>query len=107
VFEIWSLAFLADDPARERVTAPIVLPYDSPDFPEIPRQDYENLPRQQRGLHAVGFDYMRLSKDAEGLISNYNRLIDGYLAGLDPARLAKAQHLTNDGFEHPIVDIGF
>ncbi|WGM47522.1 Carnitine monooxygenase oxygenase subunit [Brevundimonas sp. NIBR10] len=107
LFEIWSLAFLPDDPAREPVKAPIVLPYDSTDFPEIPRQDYENLPRQQRGLHAVGFDYMRLSKDAEGLISNYNRLIDGYLAELDPAKLAKAQHLTNDGFEHPIVDIGF
>ena len=107
VFEIWSLAFLPDDPARAPIKAPIVLPFDSLEFPEIPRQDYDNLPRQQKGLHAIGFDYMRLSKDAEGLISNYQRLIDGYLAGLDPAKLAKAQNLVNDGFEHPIVDIGF
>ena len=105
IFEICSLAFLPDD--APRVTEPTVLPYDSEAFPEIPRQDYDNLPRQQRGLHATGFDYMRLSKDAEGLISNYQRLLDGYIAGLDPKKLAAAQPLINDGFEHPIVDIGF
>jgi len=107
LFEIWSLAFVDDDDTRERVKAPIVLPHDSQDFPEIPRQDYDNLPLQQKGLHGGKFDYMRLSKDAEGLISNYQRLIDGYLAGIDPHKLAKAQHIVNDGFEHPIADIGF
>lgn len=106
-FEIWSLAFLPDDGSHERVRAPVVLPHDSPEFPEIPRQDYDNLPLQQLGLHAAGFDYMRLSKQAEGLISNYQRLIDGYLAGLDPEKLAAAQHVVNDGFEHPIAELGF
>lgn len=107
LFEIWSLAFLPDDQGRERVVEPVVLPHDSADFPEIPRQDYSNLPRQQRGLHAGRFEYMRLSKKVEGLISNYQRLIDGYLAGLDHDRLTRASQLVNNGFETPIIDIGF
>ncbi|HEX7876776.1 MAG TPA: aromatic ring-hydroxylating dioxygenase subunit alpha [Sphingobium sp.] len=107
LFEIWSLAFEPVKEGSEPIKTPTVLPYDSKEFPEIPQQDYGNLPIQQLGLHAGKFDYMRLSHVAEGLLSNYQRLIDGYLAGIDPAKLAKAQHAVNDGFEHPIVDIGF
>ena len=106
-FEIWSLAPMAEDDPRPRVTEPTVLPHDSKDFPEIPRQDYDNLPIQQLGLHNGGFDYMRLSHMKEGLISNYHRLIDGYLAGLEPEKLARAQNVVNSGFEAPILDIGF
>jgi phenylpropionate dioxygenase-like ring-hydroxylating dioxygenase large terminal subunit len=105
LFEIWSLAFLPDDEQRERPDGPTMLPYDSEDFPEIPKQDYSNLPRQQLGLHAQGFDFMRLSRDFEGLISNYQRLIDGYIGGVDPGKLAKAQQLVNDGYDHAIVDL--
>ena len=76
---------VADPVPRGRGTdaaeEPVVLPYDSDEFPPIPRQDYSNIPRQQVGLHAGGFEFMRLSKDVEGLISNYQRLIDGYLDG--------------------------
>lgn len=107
LFEIWSLAFVSEDEPRERITEPTILPHDSKDFPEIPQQDYSNLPLQQLGLHAGKFEYMRLSRDAEGLIGNYQRLIDGYLAGLTPDKLARAQHVVNDGFEHPVADIGF
>lgn len=107
LFEIWSLAPIAEDDARPRVTEPTVLPYDSEDFPEIPRQDYSNLPLQQLGLHAGGFDEMRLSHQKEGMISNYQRLIDGYLAGLAPEKLARASAIVNSGFDAPILDIGF
>jgi hypothetical protein len=106
LFEIWSLAPMAEDDPRPRVTEPTVLPYNSTDFPEIPQQDYSNLPLQQLGLHAGGFEYMRLSGKEEGLISNYQRLIDGYLAGLDPEKLAKAQQIVNSGFNSPIRDLG-
>ena len=41
------------------------------------------------------------------MISNYQRLIDGYIAGLDPQLLAKASAIVNCGFEAPIQDIGF
>lgn len=107
LFEIWSLAPMAEDDPRPRVTEPIFLPYDSKDFPEIPQQDYANLPLQQKGLHNFGFDYMRLSNQREGMISNYHRLIDGYLAGVSKEKLGKAAHVVNTGFDAPIQDIGF
>ena len=50
---------------------------------------------------------MRLSKDFEGMISNYHRLIDGYIAGRDKAALAEASRRVNCGFDSPIVDLGF
>lgn len=106
-FEIWSLAPMAEDDPRPRVTEPIILPYDSTEFPEIPQQDYSNLPIQQKGLHAVGFDAMRLSREKEGMISNYQRLIDGYIAGVAPQKLAEASAIVNSGFDAPIKPIGF
>jgi hypothetical protein len=39
------------------------------------------------------------------MISNYNRLIDGYLAGLDGARLVSAVHKVNGMIEQPIQDL--
>ena len=107
LFEIWSLVLRPEGEAFDTPLQPTMLPYDSTEFPEIPQQDYSNLPLQQLGLHAGGFEYMRLSKDNEGMISNYQRLIDGYIAGLDPVRLAKASQIVNAGFEGPIADIGF
>ncbi len=106
-FEIWSLVLRPEGEAYDTPKQPTILPHDSPDFPEIPRQDYSNLPLQQLGLHAGGFEFMRLGKDNEGMISNYQRLIDGYLAGLPADKLAKASQIVNAGFEGPIADIGF
>jgi hypothetical protein len=63
---------------------------DDPRWPPIPAQDFSNLPRQQKGLHARGFEYMRLSERAEGHISNFERTIDGFLAGLPYERLLPA-----------------
>ena len=73
----------------------------------IPRQDYSNIPIQQRGMHSAGFDDMRLSKDREGLISNYHRLIDGFIAGVDKATLAAACQKLGYNFDGPIHDLGF
>ena len=55
---------------------------------------------------------MRIAKgtgvwDGEGLISNYQRVLDGFLAGLDHKTLAKAQNVSNSGFDAGILDIGF
>ena len=110
LFEIWSLVIRPDSEPFDTPTEPTMLPYNSQDFPEIPRQDYSNLPIQQLGLHNL--DYMRIGKglnggDSEGLISNYQRVIDGFLAGLDKETLRKAQNVANSGFQSPIRDIGF
>jgi hypothetical protein len=86
---------------------PTMLPFDSQDFPMIPRQDYSNIPIQQKGLHSEGLDVLRLSKDREGLISNYQRLIDGYIAGAPLEKLAAMRtRMLGGNFDGPILDLG-
>jgi phenylpropionate dioxygenase-like ring-hydroxylating dioxygenase large terminal subunit len=102
-FEIWSLTTYAEEP--DPVMEPTVLPYNSPEFPQIPRQDYSNIPIQQAGMHAQGFEFMRLSKDVEGMISNYQRIIDGYLKGLPVEKLNAAIHELRLNFDGPIKDL--
>ncbi len=106
-FELWSLTHVAEGTEHETVMEPTILPYNSQDFPPIPRQDYANIPIQQKGLHATGFEFMRLSKDIEGLISNYNRIIDGHLKGVPSEKLASATHLLGGNFDGKILDLGF
>ena len=106
-FEIWSLTMFPEGEEPAPPMEPTVLPYNSQDFPPIPRQDYSNIPIQQKGLHADGFEYMRLSKDVEGLISNYQRIIDGYIAGVPPQKLAEANHLLGGNFDGKIFELGF
>jgi hypothetical protein len=41
------------------------------------------------------------------LISNYQRLLDGYLSGVEEEKLAAASRITSAGLDWPIEDIGF
>ncbi len=107
LFELWSLTHFPEGQAPVPVMEPVMLPCDSQHFPPIPRQDYENIPLQQRGLHAEGFDFMRLSRDIEGLISAYQQLIDGYLQNADPKRLIQGMNMLGGAFDAPIRNLGF
>ncbi|MCK9541649.1 MAG: aromatic ring-hydroxylating dioxygenase subunit alpha [Novosphingobium sp.] len=107
LFEIWSLTRYPRGEEPAPIMEPTVLPYDSEDFPLIPRQDYANIPLQQRGLHSDGFEYMRLSRQVEGLISNYQRTIDGYLAGRPDSQIVAAIKKLTGTFDDRIVDLGF
>jgi hypothetical protein len=108
LMEIWSLTREGADEQRDRPTPPEVWEHDDPRWPPIPAQDFSNIPRQQRGLHARGFEYMRLSAELEGHISNFERTIDGYLAGLDQDELLPALGEVNVyPFDRPIVKLGF
>ncbi|MCW1428992.1 aromatic ring-hydroxylating oxygenase subunit alpha [Novosphingobium sp. JCM 18896] len=106
LFELWSLTHYPEGQEPEVPREPVMLPFDSPDFPMIPRQDYANIPIQQKGLHSQGLDVVRLSQDREGLISNYQRLIDGYIAGVSGERLAAANRKLGGNFDGPILDLG-
>ena len=64
--EIWSLARFPEGHEPARPTPPEVWECDDPRWPPIPAQDFSNLPRQQKGLHAKGFEYMRLSERTRG-----------------------------------------
>ena len=94
-------------PLHGQADTPEPMAPDDPRWPPIPAQDFSNLPRQQKGLHSKGFDYMRLSDQIEGLISNFERVIDGFLAGLPYDALVPAIQKTNTTIDVPIADLGF
>ncbi len=105
LFEIWSLTMYPEGADYSPPLEPTMLPFDSPEFPPIPKQDYSNIPIQQKGMHAKGFDFMRLSKTNEGMISNYERIIDGYIAGVPQAKLTRAVNQLGGNFDGPILDL--
>ncbi len=106
LMEIWSLTRYPEGTEPERPTPPEVWACDDPRWPPIPAQDFANLPRQQQGLHAAGLEYMRLSERAEGHLANFERTLDGFLAGLSYDELAGALRSVNvNPLEMPIVDL--
>jgi phenylpropionate dioxygenase-like ring-hydroxylating dioxygenase large terminal subunit len=108
LMEIWSLTRTHAGEDRGVPAAPEAWAHDDPRWPTIPAQDFSNIPRQQRGLHARGFEYLRLSAGLEGHISNFERTIDGYLAGHPSKELLPAVQAINVyPFDRPIVDLGF
>jgi phenylpropionate dioxygenase-like ring-hydroxylating dioxygenase large terminal subunit len=107
LFELWSLTRYPPGQEPPAPPEPIPMALDDPRVPPIPAQDYSNLPRQQRGLHAQGFEYMRLSGWVEGMIGNYHRLIDGYLAGLSYEQLVPAIHQVIGPIDSESREIGF
>jgi phenylpropionate dioxygenase-like ring-hydroxylating dioxygenase large terminal subunit len=108
MMEIWSLTRFPEGREPVPPTPPAMWECDDPRWPPIPAQDFSNLPRQQRGLHAKGFEYMRLSEQMEGGISNFERTVDGFLAGLPYEKLLPALQAINlNPLEQPIADLGF
>jgi phenylpropionate dioxygenase-like ring-hydroxylating dioxygenase large terminal subunit len=107
LMEIWSLTRFPEGNEPGKPTPPERWESDDPRWPPIPAQDFSNLPRQQKGLHARGFEYMRLSERNEGALSNFERTIDGFLAGLPYEKLLPALRAINvNPLERPIVDLG-
>jgi phenylpropionate dioxygenase-like ring-hydroxylating dioxygenase large terminal subunit len=107
LMEVWSLTRFPEGEARPKPTPPEVWEYDDPRVPPIPTQDFSNLPKQQRGLHQRGFEYLRISPEVEGHLSNFERAIDGFLAGLPYEQLLKAlQQINLNPLERPVVDLG-
>ena len=108
LMEIWSLARLPEGQEPHNPAPPEAWDPDDPRWPAIPAQDFSNLPRQQRGLHARGFEYMRLSAGLEGHIANCQRVVDAYLAGVPSDRLLPALHEVNCyPFDRPAADLDF
>ena len=108
LMEVWSLTRYPDgsEPTSKPKAPTPKVPGD-PTWPPIPGQDFSNIPKQQRGLHNRGFEYMRLAQNIEGLISNFERVVDGFLAGLPYEQLVPAIRKTNTTIDVPLVDLGF
>ena len=107
LMEIWSLTRWPEGEGRPVPEPPEPWECDDPRWPPIPAQDFSNLPRQQRGLHARGFEYMRLSGQMEGHVSNFERTVDAFLDGRPHDALLPALHAVNVyPFDRPILDLG-
>ena len=108
LMEIWALSRFPEGEEPETPPVPEAWEYDDPRWPPIPAQDFSNLPKQQRGLHSKSFEFMRLAERTEGHISNYQRVIDGFLAGLPYDRLLPTLEKINvNPLDMPVVEIGF
>lgn len=107
LFEEGSLILYPEDAQPPRPIPAERVALDDPRLPPITQQDFANIPRQQEGLHAPGFRFMRLSNAIEGLISNYQRLLDGFIGGVEENKLAAASQIASAGLDWPIEDIGF
>ena len=107
LFELWSLTRYPPGEEPPPPPKPIPMAPDDPRWPPIPGQDYSNLPIQQAALHNPGFEYMRLSDKIEGMIGNYQRLIDGYIAGLGHDKLLSAVQQVSGPIDSPVRDLGF
>jgi phenylpropionate dioxygenase-like ring-hydroxylating dioxygenase large terminal subunit len=108
LMEIWSLTrFPEGSEPRPRPMPPTPKTPEDPSWPPIPAQDFSNIPKQQKGLHNRGFDYMRLASKVEGLISNFERTVDGFLAGLPYDKLVPAMQTNNTTIDRPVATIEF
>jgi phenylpropionate dioxygenase-like ring-hydroxylating dioxygenase large terminal subunit len=80
IFEIYSTKTL---PASEAVPRPVVQEMtdasDPEQFLQIPRQDFSNIPRIQKGLHTSGFKQAWLADYYEKMILNMHQEMDRYL----------------------------
>jgi hypothetical protein len=108
LMEIWSLSrYPKGSEPTSKPTPPTPKAPDDPSWPPIPGQDFSNIPKQQKGLHSRGFEYMRLADKQEGLISNFERTVDGFLAGLPYEKLVPAIQKNNTTIDVPVADIDF
>jgi phenylpropionate dioxygenase-like ring-hydroxylating dioxygenase large terminal subunit len=106
LMEIWSLTRFPEGAApRQRPLPPLPKAPGDPNWPPIPGQDFSNIPKQQRGLHNRGFEEMRLAPRVEGLISNFERVVDGFLAGLPHDQLLPAIQQVHSTIDVPIADL--
>jgi Rieske 2Fe-2S family protein len=105
LFEIWALTLYPEGKEPPSPKKPVPIPCDSEEFPPIPKQDFANLPHQQKGLRTKGFEFMRLSNEVEGLISNFHRVVDGYLDGAEYQKLVPAMQQVSGGIDSPIKAI--
>jgi len=105
LFEIWSLKRYPKGEEPPLPPIPEPLAHNDPSWPVVPTEDFRNLPRQQLGLRNPGFEFMRLSDQMEGLISNYHRTLDRFLAGEPRERVAAALLRASGPIESPCQEL--
>lgn len=81
IFDVWSLTTYPRGQEPERAELKGIFDKDDTEnWGLIPRQDFSNIERQQRGLHSPGFTESRLSSRYELSISNMHEELDRTVA---------------------------
>lgn len=80
IFEIYSTkTYPAAQAVPRAVLQPMTDAHDPAQFLQIPRQDFSNLPRMQKGLHSQGCKQIWLANYYEKLILNMHQEMDRYM----------------------------
>jgi len=80
-FELWAVTLKPDyEPVGRARLDGVFDKEDAKAWPLVPRQDFGNVERQQRGLHSPACRALRLSAGFEPNISNMHRELDRYLS---------------------------
>lgn len=81
-FEVYSLKMYpeGEEPGRARLSGRFAID-DADNWGLIPRQDFSNMERQQRGVHSRAHQGHRLAIEWERAISNMHEELDRYLDG--------------------------
>ncbi len=79
-FEVWSLTTYpeGEEPGPPQLQGRYAKD-DTEHWGLIPRQDFSNIERQQRGLHSRSFEQLRLATEWERAISNMHESLDRHL----------------------------
>ncbi len=81
IFEIYSTkTYPADEAVPRAVVQQMTDVSDPAQFLQIPRQDFSNIPRIQKGLHTSGCKQVWLASYFEKIILNMHQEVDRYLA---------------------------
>ncbi|EME67274.1 Rieske (2Fe-2S) domain-containing protein [Rhodococcus ruber BKS 20-38] len=88
LFDVWSLTTYPEGQEPERAELDGVFDKDDVEnWGLIPRQDFSNIERQQRGLHSHSYKASRLSSVYEKSIANMHHELDRYIArGIDSSK---------------------
>jgi phenylpropionate dioxygenase-like ring-hydroxylating dioxygenase large terminal subunit len=81
LMELWSVSIPAEGASvgRPAMQGPFA-PDDIAHWPQIPMQDFNNITRQQRGMHNRSFSMTRLSHKYEVGIAHMHQEVDRYLS---------------------------
>jgi hypothetical protein len=81
LFDVWSLTTypVGEEPERAELLG-VFDKDDDENWGLIPRQDFSNIERQQRGLHSRSYEHLRLSHSQEKSIANMHLELDRQIA---------------------------
>ena len=108
LMEIWSLTRYPEGSERAKPTPPEPWECDDPRWPPIPAQDFSNLPRQQKGLHAGASSTCGCPNGSKATSPTSNGRSTATSPAFPTRSCFPALHQINvNPLDHPVVDIGF